>query len=50
MRSGHEMPCQLNSILQYINGKKYKKAAVEPQFDMEKYREIIVPSNKPGHE
>lgn len=50
IRSGHEMPCQLSAILQYINGKKYKKAAAEPQFEMEKYKEIILPSNKPGHE
>lgn len=50
LRSGHEMPCQLAAILQYIDGKKYKKYEVQPKFDIEKYKDVIVPSNKPGFE
>lgn len=44
------MPCQLAAILQYIDGKKYKKYEVQPKFDIEKYKDVIVPSNKPGFE
>ena len=48
--SGHEMPCRLDAIQQYVSGKKYNTLAANSDFDFEKYIEFLVPSNKPRQE
>nr|XP_022325807.1 surfeit locus protein 2-like isoform X2 [Crassostrea virginica] len=50
--SGHEMPCQVEAIQNYVKGKKYQKLLAQNQFtcSYEKYKEHIVPSNKKGRQ
>ncbi|XP_070531962.1 surfeit locus protein 2-like [Ptychodera flava] len=47
--TGHEMPCKLNVLQTHTQGKKYKKLKKQSDFDYEKYKPHIVPSNKKGH-
>ncbi|XP_022325523.2 surfeit locus protein 2-like isoform X2 [Crassostrea virginica] len=50
--SGHEMPCQVEAIQNYVKGKKFQKLLAKNQFtcSYEKYKEHIVPSNKKGRQ
>ncbi|XP_048775533.1 surfeit locus protein 2-like [Ostrea edulis] len=46
--SGHEMPCQVEAVQSYINGKKFQKLYSKDKYSYEKYKEHIVPSSKKG--
>lgn len=48
--SGHEMPCQVEAIQNYIKGKKFQKLLAQNQYNYEKFKEHIVPSTKKGRE
>ncbi|KAK3607231.1 hypothetical protein CHS0354_031728 [Potamilus streckersoni] len=48
--SGHEMPCSLDIVNSYLQGKKYKKLCAGHQFEYDGLKPHIVQSNKKGRE
>ncbi|ESO07239.1 hypothetical protein HELRODRAFT_152821, partial [Helobdella robusta] len=48
--SGHEIPCRLDAIEQYVSGKKYQKLSKESLMDLSQYKDHIIPSTKPNQE
>lgn len=50
--TGHEVPCKVPAIIQYLNGKKYKRITkdLEKSFNYSDYEPMIVKSVKKGHE
>ncbi|XP_021350154.1 surfeit locus protein 2-like [Mizuhopecten yessoensis] len=46
--SGHEMPCNSETINSYISGKKFQRLLAQNTFDYEKYKQHIIPSTKKG--
>ncbi|XP_072017755.1 surfeit locus protein 2-like isoform X2 [Amphiura filiformis] len=48
--SGHEIPCKLDALKSYIEGKKYTKLRAQQEFNYKKYEPHIVQSNKKSHE
>lgn len=49
--TGHEMPCTVQAIEAYINGKRFQRlSSSKPKLDPIVFKDFLVLSNKPGHE
>ncbi|KAL4218945.1 Surfeit locus protein 2 [Mactra antiquata] len=48
--SGHEMPCRVEAIKSYVNGKKYLKLKARDDKNFEQYKPHLIPSTKKYHE
>ncbi|XP_077986254.1 surfeit locus protein 2-like [Glandiceps talaboti] len=47
--TGHEMPCKLEILQKHTQGKKYLRLHKDKEFNYDRFKPHLLPSNKKGH-